>query len=293
MQMESRHDGIWRRGGGYALALLVVVSVGGCEYVGLGSSEPGGEPKGGGAETKDESGSTDGESKEASGEDDEQEEAESESDEQEEEQEGEQEETGSAPPQPESEGESAESGDGDADRERRRNPFAAATEFQQTDDDDSDDDGESSERSGPLRRYSYEKYRLAGLISETTVPKAMFIAPDRVGHLVKRGDRIGKEGGVVQDIRDNAVELELPPQGEQGRSRTVTVELREAELPDEEQQEGLSDEEQDALQRLLESEQGREQIRERFQEGSEEQQQDRGGGGGGGESGFDGLEPPE
>jgi Tfp pilus assembly protein PilP len=158
-------------------------------------------------------------------------------------------------------------------------------------DDETESETESTGQSGPLRRYSYEKYRLSGLISETAVPKAMFIAPDQVGHLVKKGDRLGKEGGVVQDIRDNAVELELPPQGEEGRSRTVTMELREAELPEEQQQEGLSEQEQKALQDLLESEEGRKEIRERFQQDSSSNTS--GGGGGGESSGFQGLEPPE
>ncbi len=293
MQTDHRDETTWSSGAVFAFAIAVLVAAGGCEYLGLdGSGGGGGGSSSGGsasADKKESGGSDQGDDKQGSQNgDDKQASEDGESDKQEGSSgEGEEEAAAEAErPSPSGE-EQAET----QSQNRRRNPFAAATEFQGEDDDETEDETESTGQSGPLRRYSYEKYRLSGLISETAVPKAMFIAPDQVGHLVKKGDRIGKEGGVVQDIRDNAVELELPPQGEEGRSRTVTMELRESELPDEQQQKGLSEEEQKALQDLLESEEGRKEIRERFQQDSSSGRS--GGGGDGGSDGFQGLEPPE
>lgn len=292
MQTDQRDDTTWSSGAVFAFAIAVLVTAGGCEYLGLDSSGggSGGSSSGESTSASEESGGSDQGGGQQDSEDSSDKQASS----------GDKEDGQEDSSESEEGAEEAEterlspSGDEQAETQgqnRRRNPFAAATEFRGETEDETEDETESTGQTGPLRRYSYEKYRLSGLISETAIPKALFIAPDQVGHLVKKGDRIGKEGGVVQDIRDNAVELELPPQGEEGRSRTVTMELRDSELPEEQQQEGLSEQEQDALQDLLESEKGREEIRERFQQDSSSGRS--GGSDDGGSDGFQGLEPPE
>lgn len=113
----------------------------------------------------------------------------------------------------------------------------------------------------PLEEYSITQLSLVAIISETTVPKAMFIDPKGFGHLVKEGDRLGLNGGVVSDIRDNEVEVREVSEGLMTETRMTTLKLRSDQL-NQRDDESLSDEEREALRRLLDSEQGRKAARE-------------------------------
>lgn len=129
------------------------------------------------------------------------------------------------------------------------------------------DDGEP-ERQGPrdpLERYALEKLQLSAIISGVAVPKAMFIAPDEMGHLVQEGDRIGTDGGEIVDIRANAVELSIP-QGPEEPAVTQMIELEERGVGTAARAgDGVTGEEREMLERLMKSEEGREIIRERYQ----------------------------
>lgn len=130
-----------------------------------------------------------------------------------------------------------------------------------------EDDGER-ERQGPrdpLERYALDQLKLSAIISGIAVPKAMFIAPNKMGHLVQEGDRIGTDGGEIVDIRSNAVELSIP-QGPEEPAVTQTIELQERGVRTSARAGGeMTREEQEMLERLMESEEGREAIRERYQ----------------------------
>ena len=181
----------------------------------------------------------------------------------------------------------------------RRNPFAPEVE---TEEEEEPVEERAEKRNlGPLQKHPLGSYRLAGIISEVAVPKAMFIDPEGTGHLIKEGDNLGKKGGFIKDVRDNEVEIEIPPEGDNGKVRKVTVKLREAALPSE-QEEELSEEERETLKRLLESEQGRKAVRESYRQNatpganaSERQKRRREsqGGSSGSDARFPGLEPPE
>lgn len=117
----------------------------------------------------------------------------------------------------------------------------------------------------PLERFGLGSLELVAIISEIAVPKAMFIDPDGLGHVVKENDRIGRNGGVVADIRENEVEV-LEASGEdEGQTLQRIVKLREVELAVREGGD-LSEEEKQALERLLETEAGRKAIEEKYRE---------------------------
>lgn len=113
----------------------------------------------------------------------------------------------------------------------------------------------------PLEQYSLAQLNLVAIISSVAVPKAMFLDPSGFGHVVKKGDRVGLAGGIVSDIRDNEVEIREVSEGLDSETRVTTLKLRSDQLR-EQDDDALSDEEREALRRLLESEQGRRALRE-------------------------------
>lgn len=122
----------------------------------------------------------------------------------------------------------------------------------------------------PLEEYALSSLRLVTIISETTVPKAMFVDPTGFGHFAKEGDRIGRNNGIIRNIRQN--EVEIREGDEQGSM--ITVRMREGELRQDD--DSLSEEEQEALRRLLQSEGGRQALQRSLQ-GTEESQHAQGG----------------
>ncbi len=109
----------------------------------------------------------------------------------------------------------------------------------------------------PLERYAVSELHLVAVISEVSVPKAMFIAPDGVGYTVKEGDRIGRNGAHVSDIRTNEVEL-TEGGDEEGQTQKRRIKLRD--LDEIRNEEKLSREEKDKLRELLKSKEGREAL---------------------------------
>lgn len=144
-----------------------------------------------------------------------------------------------------------------------RNPFAPQVEVDDEEEEETDDEIEPK-KVGILQKHPLEEYRLVGIISEVAIPKAMFIAPDGKGYLVKESEALGREGGIVKDIRSNTVEIEVP-QGEDGaEAKTISRELRDLEISAQ-QESDLSPREQETLEKLMESEEGREALQERFE----------------------------
>lgn len=163
----------------------------------------------------------------------------------------------------------------------RRNPFRPDSDVLSDDDDERVDD--EVRATDPLEQYALSSLALVTIISETTVPKAMFIDPEGLGHFAKEGDRIGRNSGVIRSIRSNEVEVQ---EGGIDSGSTVTVALRERELTMDDQ-DGLTEEEREMLQRLLESDEGREALEDGF--GADEQDAQQGMA----DERFPGLQPPE
>ena len=117
----------------------------------------------------------------------------------------------------------------------------------------------------PLEQFALGELELAVIISEVAVPKAMFIDPQGFGHVLKEGDRLGRNGGVISDIRDNEVEVTEGTDEENGQSRLLTVKLREAEIKSNDE-DSLSEEEREALRKLLDSDEGRAALERSFRD---------------------------
>ena len=108
----------------------------------------------------------------------------------------------------------------------------------------------------PLEQFAISSLNLVTIISDTTVPRAMFVDPTGYGHFAKEGDRIGRNSGIIHAIRQN--EVEIREGDEQGS--VVRVRMRERELRTGDQ--GLTDEEREALQRLLGTAEGQELLQQ-------------------------------
>ena len=62
----------------------------------------------------------------------------------------------------------------------------------------------------PLEMFDVGEYTLIAVITGTPVPKAMITDPTGFGHVVRPGDRIGKQGGRVAAIYSNEVVIRTP-----------------------------------------------------------------------------------
>lgn len=172
-----------------------------------------------------------------------------------------------APPAPEPVEEQASSDDEEYQRpeypeSQRRNPFQPDPEVVEpkTTIGDANEVGTRD----PLEQFGLGQLSLVAIISEVAVPKAMFIGPDGFGYVVKEGDRVGRNSGVIRDIRDNAVEI--IEGGEEDESQTLqrVIKLRELELSVGD--DGLTEEERRRLEELLESEAGRQALQKQLQD---------------------------
>lgn len=117
----------------------------------------------------------------------------------------------------------------------------------------------------PLEQFPISSLKLVAIISETAVAKAMFVDPDGFGHFVKEGDRIGPNEGVIARIGDNGVEIRERDGGDAGAATTVVVKLRDVEINSGDD-ETLSAEERQALERLMSSDSGREALQRATQQ---------------------------
>ena len=171
----------------------------------------------------------------------------------------------------------------------RRNPFLPDPEVMQPKSQVSEGDVRPRE---PLEQYAISALELVAIISETAVPKAMLVDPDGFGHVAKEGDRIGLNGGQITDIRDNEVEVRETTDEDDSQTRLKTIKLRTQELQTRED-EGLSEEQREALQRLLESEEGQRALDEARRENAPgANAAEQGGDSGSSDGRFGGIRPP-
>lgn len=152
----------------------------------------------------------------------------------------------------------------------QRNPFRPDVDVLGLDEED--DQIDEVRPTEPLERYAIDSLELVTIISQTAVPRAMFVDPTGMGHFAIEGDRIGDAGGVIRDIRSNEVVIE-----DGDGAATTTVELQERRIETQDDDE-LTEEERRALERLLGTEEGREALGEQMDETDRR---------------FPGLAPPE
>ncbi|MBM4320383.1 MAG: pilus assembly protein PilP [Deltaproteobacteria bacterium] len=74
-------------------------------------------------------------------------------------------------------------------------------------------EGEDTPRS-PTEMFAVGEYKVIGIITGTPVPKAMVVDPTGYGHVIRPGDRIGKQGGRVAAIYNNEVVVQGSLPGE-------------------------------------------------------------------------------
>jgi hypothetical protein len=82
------------------------------------------------------------------------------------------------------------------------------------------------------------------------------VDPSGFGHFAKEGDRIGRNSGVIRSIRQNEVEIR---EGDE-RGSVIVVRMRERELRTAD--EGLSEQQREALRRLLGTDEGQELLQQ-------------------------------
>ena len=81
---------------------------------------------------------------------------------------------------------------------------------------------------GPLECCPIEVFKLTAVLSGTDDPRAMVLAPDGKKYVIKKGDRIGRLGGVVVDIERSKVVISeriISADGEPGSANIVELRL--------------------------------------------------------------------
>lgn len=82
----------------------------------------------------------------------------------------------------------------------KRDPFRsylADLTLKQTEDD--------VRRPDPTEKYELDQYRLTGLITGTAQPKALVEDPEKIGHVLRVGSRLGKNGGRITRISNTGI----------------------------------------------------------------------------------------
>lgn len=88
-----------------------------------------------------------------------------------------------------------------------------------------------AEQLPPLQRYPVEQFRVQGIAWERTGHVAMLHAPDGRGYMVRQGNIVGRNKGVVKQITPKTVVVEERLKSLRGELQTkvTTLELRKKE----------------------------------------------------------------
>jgi Tfp pilus assembly protein PilP len=66
------------------------------------------------------------------------------------------------------------------------------------------------------QNYSYQDLKLVGIVTQGTQRKVLMIDSTNLGHIIKRGDCVGKEKAVVKEIGKEFITFEIHPDGGAG-----------------------------------------------------------------------------
>ena len=74
-------------------------------------------------------------------------------------------------------------------------------------------DGTRCQRAEQLRvsNYGFQDLKLVGIVAQGTQRKVLMMDPGNFGHIIKRGDCVGKEKAWVKDIGENFICFEMAP----------------------------------------------------------------------------------
>ncbi|MBN1962280.1 MAG: pilus assembly protein PilP [Deltaproteobacteria bacterium] len=84
----------------------------------------------------------------------------------------------------------------------------------------------------PTESFELDQYRLTGVVTGTSQPRAMVEDPEGKGHAIKIGTRLGKRGGIVTRVSNDGIivtEEFLTPTGDKVRV-PITIKLPQPEL---------------------------------------------------------------
>lgn len=82
------------------------------------------------------------------------------------------------------------------------------------------------------QNYSYQDLKLVGIVTQGTQRKVLMIDSTNLGHIIKRGDCVGKEKAVVKEIGKEFITFELHAEGPQKREpEQRSVQLYPKQLP--------------------------------------------------------------
>ncbi|MCP3177420.1 pilus assembly protein PilP [Desulfuromonas sp. KJ2020] len=82
--------------------------------------------------------------------------------------------------------------------EGKRDPFKAIVQVQRV-------SLEAPEQLTPLQKFDLAQLKLIGIILGKGDPVAMVIAPDQKSYILKKGIKVGRNGGVVTSVEKDAV----------------------------------------------------------------------------------------
>jgi type IV pilus assembly protein PilP len=84
------------------------------------------------------------------------------------------------------------------DSKNRRDPFQVYADFRPA-------ENVNLAALNPLQRYELDELHLIGVMWDVHNPKAMFVDPEKVVHVVGRDESIGKHNGYIATIREGEV----------------------------------------------------------------------------------------
>jgi len=130
----------------------------------------------------------------------------------------------------------------DPSGERNRDPFRSFLLSQSLEEAEEGGSGDITEVCPPERsiavKYSLRNLKLIGIVLRGTRSYALFRDSARFGHIVRRGDCLGKEKAVVNEIGVGYVSLEVTPDAPQGtaappaQKRTIALYPEELSISD-------------------------------------------------------------
>ncbi|BCA80198.1 pilus assembly protein PilP [Desulfuromonas sp. AOP6] len=82
--------------------------------------------------------------------------------------------------------------------EGKRDPFQAVVQVKRV-------SMEAPEQLTPLQKFDLSQLKLIGIILGKGDPVAMVIAPDQKSYILKKGVKVGRNGGVVTSVKKDAV----------------------------------------------------------------------------------------
>ncbi len=90
-----------------------------------------------------------------------------------------------------------------------------------------------SEQNMVATNYSYTDLRLVGIVAQGTQRKVLMMDAGNLGHIIKRGDCVGREKAVVKDIGTGYITFQVVPD-ETGTAKTAeerSIQLYPSQMP--------------------------------------------------------------